>query len=136
MSTYHADTGDDEVAQHRFTAEDRRKTAAARKRKAKAKARKRSRKWTPWRRCRTQWTVLFQTCPVLAHVPPFRVTKTLYNDSECKIELAPSISQRQRVILSTKVGTHADIRGYTADHARRSLENSLLQLRTDHVELC
>ena len=63
-------------------------------------------------------------------------TSPLYGDSEYKIGLAVRPSERDGLVLSTKVGTHPQLRGYTAELARRSLEQSLRLLRTDRVEVC
>lgn len=42
---------------------------------------------------------------------------------------------RERVVISTKVGQHPDAPGLTRDSIRRGVEASLRRLRTDHIDL-
>ncbi len=63
-------------------------------------------------------------------------TSPLYGESERRLGLALQGGLRERVVLSTKAGTHPRWRGdYSAEATYRSVENSLRVLGTDHVEV-
>ena len=61
-------------------------------------------------------------------------TSPAYGESELRIGLALD-GVRERVVLSSKTGTHPIHRGYDFETTLRSVENSLRQLRTDHIDL-
>jgi aryl-alcohol dehydrogenase-like predicted oxidoreductase len=63
-------------------------------------------------------------------------TSPLYADSERRLGLALEGVPRDRLILSTKTGTHPDRRGdYSWDGTHWSVENSLRLLKTDYADL-
>ena len=63
-------------------------------------------------------------------------TSPKYLESERRIGLALQGGLRERVILSSKTGTHPNWSGdYSADATRRSLESSLKTLNTDWIDL-
>jgi aryl-alcohol dehydrogenase-like predicted oxidoreductase len=63
-------------------------------------------------------------------------TSPFYGNSEAKVGLAlKEYSFRQSIILSTKVGTHPEHKGYSADKIRRSIESSLKTLNTDYLDV-
>lgn len=63
-------------------------------------------------------------------------TSPFYGDSERKIGLAlKSFGKRNEIILSTKVGTHPNLKGYHTDAILKSIENSLKQLQTDYLDI-
>ncbi len=63
-------------------------------------------------------------------------TSPLYGESERRLGLALQGVQRDRVILSTKAGTHPRWRGdYSAEATYRSVENSLRLLGTEYIDL-
>jgi aryl-alcohol dehydrogenase-like predicted oxidoreductase len=61
-------------------------------------------------------------------------TSPAYGESERRIGLALD-GVRERVVLSSKTGTHPIHRGYDFETTHRSVENSLRQMRTDHIDL-
>jgi aryl-alcohol dehydrogenase-like predicted oxidoreductase len=61
-------------------------------------------------------------------------TSPAYGQSEQRIGFALD-GVRERVVLSSKTGTHPIHRGYDFETTQRSVENSLRQLRTDHIDL-
>ncbi|HZO90800.1 MAG TPA: aldo/keto reductase [Chthonomonadaceae bacterium] len=63
-------------------------------------------------------------------------TSPLYGESERRIGLALEGGLRERIVLSTKTGTHPQRRGdYSWDGTLWSLENSLRLLKTDYLDL-
>ena len=63
-------------------------------------------------------------------------TSPSYRQSERRLGLALDGIDRQRIVLSTKTGTHPQWRGdYSAEATYRTVENSLRLLRTDVVDL-
>lgn len=64
-------------------------------------------------------------------------TSPAYGDSERRIGLALSelSGLRERVVISSKTGTHPLHRGYDAETTRRSVADSLQQLQTDQIDL-
>ena len=63
-------------------------------------------------------------------------TDASYGDSERKIGLALEGGLRERIVLSTKTGTHPDRRGdYSWDGTLWNVENSLRLLKTDYLDL-
>ncbi len=63
-------------------------------------------------------------------------TDASYGDSERKIGLALEGGLREKVVLSTKTGTHPDRHGdYSWDGTLWNVENSLRLLKTDHLDL-
>lgn len=63
-------------------------------------------------------------------------TSPLYGESERRLGLALHGGLRERVILSTKTGTHPRWRGdYSASATHRTVENSLRLLGTDYIDL-
>lgn len=63
-------------------------------------------------------------------------TSPFYGDSERKIGLAlKHYGKRENVILSTKVGTHPNLKGYHPDIILKSIENSLNLLQTDYLDI-
>ena len=63
-------------------------------------------------------------------------TSPLYGESERRLGLALQGGLRDRVVLSTKTGTHPRwYRDYSADATYRSLENSLRLLGTGYIDL-
>ena len=64
-------------------------------------------------------------------------TSPLYGESERRVGLALADGWRDKIYLATKTGTHPKWRGdYSAAGTRRSVENSLKQLRTDYLDVC
>jgi len=62
-------------------------------------------------------------------------TSPAYGESERRVGLALADGWRDRVYLQTKTGTHPERRGdYSAAATRWSVENSLKQLGTDHLD--
>ena len=63
-------------------------------------------------------------------------TDASYGDSERRIGLALAGGLREKVVLSTKIGTHPGRRGdYSWDGTHWNVENSLRVLKTDHLNL-
>jgi len=63
-------------------------------------------------------------------------TDASYGDSERKSGLALEGGLREKVILSTKTGTHPDRQGdYSWDGTLWNIENSLRLLKTDYLDL-
>jgi aryl-alcohol dehydrogenase-like predicted oxidoreductase len=63
-------------------------------------------------------------------------TSPLYGESERRLGLALQGVRRDRLIISTKVGTHPKWRGdYSADATYLSVENSLRLLGTEYIDL-
>lgn len=62
-------------------------------------------------------------------------TSPAYGQSEHRIGLALRGVPRLSYTISTKTGTHPDFRGYSAQTTLRSVENSLRELGTDHIDL-
>lgn len=63
-------------------------------------------------------------------------TSPFYGASERRLGLAlRAVPQRERLFLSTKVGTHPEHRGYDADSVRRSIDASRRALGTDYLDL-
>ena len=62
-------------------------------------------------------------------------TSAGYGESERRVGLALKGGWRDKVYLQTKTGTHPQQRGdYSAEGTRWSVENSLRQLKTDHLD--
>jgi aryl-alcohol dehydrogenase-like predicted oxidoreductase len=63
-------------------------------------------------------------------------TSPLYAESQRRIGIAlRDYGKRQSFILSCKAGTHPEIKGYTADAFRKSVEDSLKTLHTDYLDI-
>jgi aryl-alcohol dehydrogenase-like predicted oxidoreductase len=63
-------------------------------------------------------------------------TSPLYGESERRIGLALEGGLRQRVVLSSKTGTHPERRGdYSWDGTMWSVENSLRLLKTEYIDI-
>ncbi len=62
-------------------------------------------------------------------------TSPAYGESERRIGMALRGVPRSNYSLSTKVGTHPELRGYSAETTLRSVEQSLRELGTDHLDL-
>jgi aryl-alcohol dehydrogenase-like predicted oxidoreductase len=63
-------------------------------------------------------------------------TSPLYGESERRIGLALEGGLRQRVVLSSKTGTHPQRRGdYSWDGTMWSVENSLRLLKTEYIDI-
>lgn len=63
-------------------------------------------------------------------------TSPFYGNSEYKIGLAlQEYGKRESIILSTKAGTHPQLKGYTADVFARSIGQSLDLLKTDYLDI-
>jgi aryl-alcohol dehydrogenase-like predicted oxidoreductase len=63
-------------------------------------------------------------------------TSPLYGESERRVGLALEGGLREKIVLSTKTGTHPQRRGdYSWDGTMWSVENSLRLLRTDTIDL-
>ena len=63
-------------------------------------------------------------------------TSPLYGESERRIGLALEGGLREKIVLSTKTGTHPQRRGdYSWDATMWSVENSLRLLKTDYIDL-
>jgi len=63
-------------------------------------------------------------------------TSPFYGDSERKIGLAiREYGKRESFLLSTKAGTHPNLKGYSAEIILKSVENSLKQLKTDYLDI-
>lgn len=63
-------------------------------------------------------------------------TSPLYGESERRVGLALEGGRREKIVLSTKTGTHPQRRGdYSWDGTMWSVENSLRLLKTDYIDL-
>ena len=63
-------------------------------------------------------------------------TSPLYAESQKRIGIAlKEYGKRHSFILSSKAGTHPELKGYTADIFRKSVEDSLRTLHTDYLDI-
>jgi D-threo-aldose 1-dehydrogenase len=63
-------------------------------------------------------------------------TSPFYGNSEEKIgHVIEDFKNRDALLLSTKVGTHPTMKGYSANLVYRSVENSLKKLKTDYLDI-
>jgi len=63
-------------------------------------------------------------------------TSPFYGNSEHKIGLAiGEYGKRDSYLISTKAGTHPVFGGYSDDNFKRSIDNSLKELKTDYLDI-